>query len=244
MLETDPYWQNQVFKNSFSPYRTYRFTAGITLIPPLSQKNLCHIARAASSRCILVLFFGIRQCFATTVSHSTVRGSVRNCQINKRRLRNSAKNYKYTSKYLANLCTAIGNTAMVSVRYQLPLGFLFVFLYVCVWGGEVPRDVKSYSRGSCMLKSFQKHQSSPWSPKWSAVGSSFLWNTVNDMSDYTASRLRRTVLLHCHGCNDLRYYKFIEMFWFIWVACKSQSALFLGLLIFYFFVLNRCVDCS
>ena len=134
ILEGDQYWLNQAFKNSSSLYRTHRFNAGITLVPPLSQNNLCRITRAASSRYILTSFVGVLQCFATRVSHNTVRGSVRNCQINKSRLRNSEKNYKYTSKYRANLCTAVGNTANVSVRYHLPLGFLFVFVYGL--GGE------------------------------------------------------------------------------------------------------------
>ena len=133
MLEAHPYWLNEVFKNSSSPYRTHRFTAGITLLPSHSQMNLCHIVRAASSRYILILFVGILQCFATIVSRNNFRGSVRNCQINKCRLRNSAKNYKYTSIYLANLCTAVGNTAIVSVRYQLAIGFLFFF--ICGRGG-------------------------------------------------------------------------------------------------------------
>jgi hypothetical protein len=76
-------------------------------------------------------------------------------------------------------------------------------------------------------KVFWGHQTPLWSPKRSAVGSSFLWNTVIDLSDYTASHFR-TVLLHSHGSKDLGYYKFIELFWFIWVACKSLSTLFLG----------------
>jgi hypothetical protein len=39
------------------------------------------------------------------------------------------KNLKYPSKYRGNFCLEIGNTGVISVRYQLPLCFVLVSSY-------------------------------------------------------------------------------------------------------------------
>jgi hypothetical protein len=45
---------------------------------------------------------------------------------NKYKFLNTAKNSKYPSKYRGNFCPVIGNTGVISVRYQLPLCFVLV----------------------------------------------------------------------------------------------------------------------
>jgi hypothetical protein len=98
-------------------------------------QNNCELVHSAPGSRVLVPVSGIsnislQQCFPTRVPHNIVRGSARNRVINKCKCWNTAKNSKYPSKYRGNFCPVIGNTGVISVRYQPPLCFVLVSSYL------------------------------------------------------------------------------------------------------------------
>jgi hypothetical protein len=50
--------------------------------------------------------------------------STRNSEMRHKNVRTPQKNFKYSSKYGRYFCPTIGNTVVISVRYQLRLSFL------------------------------------------------------------------------------------------------------------------------
>jgi hypothetical protein len=60
------------------------------------------------------------QRFIDRVSHNIVKNSAKNNWTEKKIL-NTAKNSRYLSKYGGSYCPAIGDTGVISVRYQMPV---------------------------------------------------------------------------------------------------------------------------
>jgi hypothetical protein len=56
-----------------------------------------------------------------TVLQNIVRASAINIGINKWKICNTAKNFKYPLKFLRNFCPAIGKTGVISLYYKMPL---------------------------------------------------------------------------------------------------------------------------
>lgn len=70
-------------------------------------------------------------------------------------MRNSTKNTKYPSKYVGNIYTTFGSTDVISVRYLLPLGFVFVNI------GRSSSRYEKYFRGSCTEERLGKQCTMP-----------------------------------------------------------------------------------